>query len=214
MTVTAKPKILLLHGSGTNPTIFQIQSRRLTTLLSPHFDLFFLPGPIECPPGPGVLPYFEGAGPYLKWIPDSPTQENELYFISGLPYLIKHFEKNGPFVGVIGFSQGAKAGTYLVRHLEREERGVKFFVSVCGTAPFKGKGKGFVDVLKKLGRNKTKNMHFIGLEDPWRPESEAAVGLWEGGEDEERVRRVEGGHHMLIGKEENEFLREWILDCC
>lgn len=194
-----KPKILLLHGSGTNPLIFQIQSRKLAALLSPHFELIYLAGFHECAPGPGVLPYFEGAEPYFKWLSDSELAEEELHWTSGLERLVEQFVAQGPFVGVIGFSQGAKAGMYLTRRLENEGRAVSFFMSVCGTVPFQGvkygeKGEKYKESLDEGGIVKTESIHVIGIDDPWRTESETLVEFF--AERTRRVVRCKGGHQM------------------
>ncbi|KAK4178129.1 serine hydrolase FSH [Triangularia setosa] len=216
-----KPKILFLHGSGTNPLIFRIQSRTLLSLLSPHFELVFLPGFHECPPGPGVLPFFEGAEPYLKWLDDSTPHEEEVHWPE-LVRLVDEVEKQGPFVGVVGFSQGAKAGMELVRYLENREREMRFWVGVCGTAPFQGgqdkkREGGYRESLRLGTVNKTESFHVIGEGDPWRGESEALVGFFDGGGGDERkkkVRRVEGGHQMPLGKGVNREVVEWILGAC
>ncbi|KAK4464033.1 serine hydrolase FSH [Cladorrhinum samala] len=209
-----KPKVLLLHGSGTNPLIFQIQSRKLDALLSPHFELVYLTGFHECAAGPGVLPYFEGAEPYLKWLSDSEVSEEELHWTSGLDRLVNEFEAQGPFVGVIGFSQGAKAGMYLTRRLEQEGRAVSFFVSVCGTVPFQGikdgeKGEKYKQSLEKGGIVKTESIHVIGTDDPWRVESEALVDFF--AERTRRVVRCKGGHQMPVEDAVNKQLAAMML---
>lgn len=211
-----KPKILFLHGSGTNPLIFRIQSRNLLSLLSPHFEPVFLPGFHECAPGPGVLPFFEGAEPYLKWLDDSSPSEEEVCWAE-LDRLVAEIEKKGPFLGVVGFSQGAKAGMELVRELERRGREMRFWVGVCGTVPFQGGGDevregGWKESLG-LGRaERTESFHLIGGEDPWRGESERLVGFF--GETGRRVRRFEGGHQMPLDKGVNREVVEWILGVC
>ncbi|KAK4201950.1 putative serine hydrolase [Triangularia verruculosa] len=211
-----KPKILFLHGSGTNPLIFRIQSRALVSLLTPHFEVVFLPGFHECPAGPGVLPFFEGAEPYLKWLSDSTPQEEKVHW-SELERLVDEVERQGPFVGVVGFSQGAKAGMELVRYLENKGKEVRFWVGVCGTVPFQGGGseerkKGYRDSLG-LGRvSKTASFHLIGEDDPWRGESEALVGFFDDGT--RRVRRFNGGHQVPLNKGVNQELVDWALAAC
>ncbi|KAK0666527.1 putative serine hydrolase [Cercophora samala] len=199
-----KPKILFLHGSGTNPLIFRIQSRALLSLLTPHFEVVFLPGFHECDPGPGVLPFFQGAEPYLKWLDDSSPAEEKVDW-TGLDRLVSEVEKQGPFVGVVGFSQGAKAGMELVRFLEQRGREMRFWVGVCGTVPFQG-GK---------DEERTESFHLIGEEDPWRGESESLVGFFGDGEGAgKQVSRFKGGHQMPLDKGVNKEVAEWILGVC
>ncbi|KAK4155749.1 serine hydrolase FSH [Chaetomidium leptoderma] len=153
-----KPKILLLHGSGTNASIFGLQSRKLAALLQPHFDLVYLDAPTPCPPGPGVLPFFEGCEPYLTWMDDSGAVPEQAYWegeafeklVGEVRGLMALEEEEGGLVGVVGFSMGAKVGMEVVRRLEADDNieeggekgktggGVKVVVAVCGTVPFRG----------------------------------------------------------------------------
>ncbi len=172
-----RPKILCLHGSGTNAAIFAVQSRKLAALLAPHFDLVYVDAPLECGPGPGVLPFFEGAGPFRRWLFDerpgdlSPSADAagdernrgeggerervDLHPAESMDFLLATYRSKGPFVGVLAFSQGAKAGMLLLRRVQEERakpnarpagRGERvltlpdFMVAVCGTAPFQGVG--------------------------------------------------------------------------
>ncbi|KAK0737217.1 serine hydrolase-domain-containing protein [Apiosordaria backusii] len=187
-----KPKILFLHGSGTNPLIFRIQSRALVSLLTPHFEVVFLSGFHACPPGPGVLPFFEGADPYLKWLEDSTPQEEKVHWAE-LDRLVREAEEKGPFVGVVGFSQGAKAGMELGGKDTEREGGYKESLG-----------------LGKVAR--TESFHLIGEDDPWRGESEALVGFFDEGR--RRVRRFKGGHQMPLDKGVNQEVVEWILGVC
>jgi hypothetical protein len=62
------PRILCLHGGGVSGQIFRIQTARLRNALRDHFTFFFVDAPFPAEPGPGVLPFFEGCGPYYKWV--------------------------------------------------------------------------------------------------------------------------------------------------
>ncbi|KAI4232567.1 MAG: hypothetical protein L6R40_007353 [Gallowayella cf. fulva] len=141
MTVhTAIPKpdlpcLLCLHGGGTSAFIFSIQTRRLQRALAKHFRLVFVDGPFECPAGPGVLPFFEGMGPYRRWINEHGCDEDKVR-----PLLKQTMaEDGGNFVGVLGFSQGARLALGLLH--ERQEKRAEAFdefgfgVFICGTYP-------------------------------------------------------------------------------
>lgn len=100
------PTILCLHGGGTSSTIFNIQTIRLQRALSSNFSFIFLDAPFESPAGPGVLPVFEGCGPFYRWL--SLGGEG----LQTTRDLIKHTllepDKEGKkrnAVGVLGFSQ-------------------------------------------------------------------------------------------------------------
>ncbi|KAJ2989033.1 hypothetical protein NUW58_g3675 [Xylaria curta] len=123
------PKIFCMHGSGTSGQIFRIQAIRLARLLQPHFELVYVDGFIDTVPGPGVLPFFEGMEPYKRWLTDK-GGEDEIPWPE-LGRLVELFNSNGPFVGIIAFSQGAKAATHLLRWLE--ERGYQLdFAALFG----------------------------------------------------------------------------------
>ncbi|QRD06366.1 hypothetical protein JI435_307880, partial [Parastagonospora nodorum SN15] len=64
-----KPTLLAFHGSGSNATVHTVQLARLMRLLRPHFDVESLEAPFASPAGPGVLPFFDGCGPFYRWLP-------------------------------------------------------------------------------------------------------------------------------------------------
>lgn len=137
-----KPAILCLHGSGTNETIFKIQTIRIQRLVGNEFEFVFANGPFESGPGPGVLPSFEGCGPYFRWTEQrgaSETPEETRTLLSRLAK--EQILKDGRgFVGVLGFSQGAKLATGLL--LEEQfgkgihwGEGLRFGVICNGVSP-------------------------------------------------------------------------------
>ncbi|AEO68735.1 uncharacterized protein THITE_2054654 [Thermothielavioides terrestris NRRL 8126] len=232
-----KPILVFLHGAGTSASIFRLQSRRLAAQLSPHFDLVYLDAPHACPAGPGVLPFFEGCGPYLRWVDDEAPERERAYWAEGeggdVDRLVREVRGLGSsggsgrrrVVGVVGFSQGAKVGMEVVRRLEgmgrmgEEEEGngvdVKVVVAVCGTAPFQGGGdereKGFRGSLEK-GVVKAASVHLIGEDDPWRPESEKLVEFFD--EARRKVIVFEGGHQMPAAEWVNTQAVRVVLDAC
>lgn len=129
------PAILCLHGGGSNATVFKIQTRRLYWRLLSRFRFVFVQGPIEGEPGWGMLPTFESLTPFYRWVSwrfkvGSATVEqtpmDEVEVIDGI--ILKAMEENGgrdKFVGVMGFSQGARmaAGMLLRQQLEIKEYG-------------------------------------------------------------------------------------------
>ncbi|KAI4220884.1 MAG: hypothetical protein L6R36_007300 [Xanthoria steineri] len=129
------PCLLCLHGGGTSAHIFAIQVGRLQRALAKHFRFVFVDGPFICPPGPGVLPFFEGMGPYRRWINKDGCDEDKVR-----PLLKKKMaEDGGNFVGVLGFSQGARLALGLL-HEKQEQRAEAFNefgfgVFICGTYP-------------------------------------------------------------------------------
>lgn len=157
------PTILAFHGSGSNSTIHTIQLARLTRFLRPHFDLESLTGPIESAAGPGILPFFEGCGPYYRWLPPteavsaSVTRDasmTSLHMGGDVVSMIKGEvekvrAKGGKVVGVVGFSQGTRVVAGLLKgrqvqgELAKEGKGeglewladIRFGLSVCSSFP-------------------------------------------------------------------------------
>ncbi|KAM7206163.1 Serine hydrolase FSH [Naviculisporaceae sp. PSN 640] len=203
------PKILFLHGGGTNADIFRLQARKLVHLLGSRFDLVFPEGFLECGAGPDVLPMFEGCEPFRQWLHDSPSrpEPEALDWASGVDRLVKEvLQRQGSFVGVIGFSQGAKAAMHLLRFLEKREREggpmnpMLFSVMICGTVPLQGvkdprdaRAKKFEDCLA-LGKIETPSLHLIADDDPWRAESETLMEFFS--PRTRSVVRYKAGHHM------------------
>lgn len=151
MTTTAPedltlPRILCLHGGGVNAEVFRAQSRALIKAL-PTFRLVFADGPFYCGAGPGIVPVYEDCGPFrrwLRWLPehaeidDETATEEVLYSIE----TCKREDKGtGPWVGLLGFSQGAKlAASLLYDQQVRKENGCaetayKFAVLLAGRHP-------------------------------------------------------------------------------
>lgn len=129
------PCLLCLHGGGTSAYIFSIQTRRLQKALADRFRFVFVDGPFECPAGPGVIPFFEGMDPYRRWIDADGDDKGKVR-----PLLRKAMaEDGGNFVGILGFSQGARLALGLLH--EKQEKHPEAFnefgfgVFICGTYP-------------------------------------------------------------------------------
>lgn len=96
--------------------IFGFQARKLIRALRPHFRLVFFDAPFESAPGPGVLPVFEGAGPFYDWL--AKDQEGEERVRSLLQAKL-HEDDGAPVVGLMGFSQGTRIGSGLLHEQEQ-----------------------------------------------------------------------------------------------
>ncbi|KAL8948757.1 MAG: hypothetical protein Q9222_005082 [Ikaeria aurantiellina] len=142
-----RPCLLCLHGGGTSAYILSLQTRRLQRALSVHYRFVFVDAPFECDAGPGVLPFFEGLGPYRRWINADGEDEGRVR-----PLLHKTMmEDGGDFVGVLGFSQGARLAVGLLHEQQQPGKGggrpkgggggfrndfdFRFGVFICGTYP-------------------------------------------------------------------------------
>ena len=88
--------------------------RSFISALSPYFRLIFADGPFLCNPGPGMIPVYKDYGPYrrwLRWLPEHPAVDDEAA-VEELEYNMRSAmnsdEGDGEWVGLLGFSQGAK----------------------------------------------------------------------------------------------------------
>ncbi|KAJ4374410.1 hypothetical protein N0V86_007275 [Didymella sp. IMI 355093] len=156
--VTPKPTLLAFHGSGSNATIHTVQLARLNRVLKDHFTIEYLDAPFPSPAGPGILPFFDGCGPFARWLPPSEKVTIEIMKAgTSTRELSKEVERlvrdavnrittnGGRVVGLIGFSQGTKVVAGLLRGAQiRRELGARgedwldsfhFALSVCGSYP-------------------------------------------------------------------------------
>jgi len=149
-----KPTLLAFHGSGSNATIHTVQLARLNRVLKEHFTLEPLEAPFPSPAGPGVLPFFDGCGPFKRWL--APVEKVSIETMkegTSTGELSKEVEKlvreavqrvnsnGGRVVGLVGFSQGTKVVAGLLRGAQiRRQLGARgedwlgsfqFALSVC-----------------------------------------------------------------------------------
>ncbi|KAI1166052.1 serine hydrolase FSH [Nemania serpens] len=158
------PRILCLHGGGTNARIFRAQCRIVSRFLEPHFRLAFAEAPYLSSAGPDVVAVYASEGPFkrwLRWLPAHEKLEDEVAVRDIDNSLKKAMDDDdaqgadGPWVGLLGFSQGAKlAMSLLFRQQQRVSRraergnegkageagdgiydGWKFVVVLAGRAP-------------------------------------------------------------------------------
>lgn len=153
------PRILCLHGGGVNAEVFRMQARSIIRALGHRFRFVFADAPFFCEPGPGIVPVYQDFGPFrrwLRWLPDhaeteSEAAQDEIWW--QLKDAIDTDTLNGAtgeFVGLLGFSQGAKLSASLLfeqqyrnkikqegkSSKEDDERpNFKFAVLLAGRAP-------------------------------------------------------------------------------
>lgn len=216
------PRILCLHGGGTSELIFSFQTRKLINALKSDFRLVFVDGPLDSGPGPGVMPIFETAGPFHQWIATNEAEE-ELVRSTVQRELKK--EDGAPFVGVLGFSQGARIATGLLQEQENTQAVAPhlcFGVLINGTYPPLRLTSNPSTVLPRL---------IESAPGPWIPEHEACVHLpsvhVHGRSDDylERskllarcydpstatVLEFDNGHHLPISEEDNKKIAAEIV---
>ncbi|CAI7673676.1 unnamed protein product [Penicillium manginii] len=116
------PRILCLHGGGSNAAVFQSQCRRLIAQLKSEFRFVFAQAPFLSEAGPDVMSVYKEA----KRQDDAKGA-------------------TGAWVGLLGFSQGAKmCASILYRQQVRQEQlgrrsgdsEYDFGILIAGRAPF------------------------------------------------------------------------------
>lgn len=147
------PRILCLHGGGTNARIFRAQCRVLIRDL-PSFRLCFAEAPFAAEPGPDVTSVYKSWGPFRSWLPwrdgaghvDPQCSKTPQAILTALKQAIDYDNAqgaSGEWVAVLGFSQGAKvsASLMLAQQLSRgahsSELNVsfQFCILLAGRAP-------------------------------------------------------------------------------
>ncbi|KAF1986200.1 citrinin biosynthesis oxidoreductase CtnB [Aulographum hederae CBS 113979] len=145
------PRLLCLHGGGVTGEIFRLQSRTLLARLTSHFRLVFADGPFFCAAGPGILPVYADHGPYrrwLRWLPEHREIDAESAIDEIQWQLRDAMDEDdrqgatGPWVGLMGFSQGAKVSASLLFEQQtklskygKASTDWKFAVLMAGRAP-------------------------------------------------------------------------------
>lgn len=149
------PRILCLHGGGTNARIFRMQCRILERTLRPHFRLVYAEATLPARPGPDVTSVYKGYGPFKAWLrihPEDPIQD--AYDIvdkietslTAAQVADDYRGATGEWVGLLGFSQGAHlAASILATQQELRRQGgdhavwprYRFAVLLAGRGPLR-----------------------------------------------------------------------------
>ncbi|RDA85963.1 hypothetical protein CP532_0790 [Ophiocordyceps camponoti-leonardi (nom. inval.)] len=146
------PRILCLHGGGTNARIFATQCRSLVQLLKAEFRLVFAEAAFPSQAGPDVTVVYGEWKPFkrwMRWLPEHPAIEHDVAVGALDDSLREALRKDdlrgatGECVALLGFSQGAKmVASLLYRQQLRDEAGLppdslrfRFGVIMAGSAP-------------------------------------------------------------------------------
>ncbi|KAL2847839.1 serine hydrolase FSH [Aspergillus pseudoustus] len=126
------PRILCLHGGGANARIFQAQCRVLRKALKGTFRLCFADAPFPSEPGPDITSVYQDRGPFQRWLRfkrEHPALDADVAVAtidSALKTAMRADDDRGAtgeWVGLLGFSQGAKmAASLLFRQQVQDEK--------------------------------------------------------------------------------------------
>lgn len=147
------PRILCLHGGGTNKRIFRAQCRKLIAELEFDFRFVFAEASFPSPAGPDVLSAYREWGPFKAWLPWSPGYNTTVTtdVISRLEESLNEammgddaLGATGDWIALLGFSQGAKACASLLKYQERTKHQInnpmalphfRFGIIIAGRGP-------------------------------------------------------------------------------
>ncbi|PNY29980.1 Uncharacterized protein TCAP_00108 [Tolypocladium capitatum] len=138
-SVFDKPRILCLHGGGASAQIFQAQMRYISKYLQHHFRFVFVDAPWISDKHPALKPAFPHMNPcyrWARWLEEQPPLEeasaaNEVEV--ALMNAMADDEGTGEWVGLLGFSQGAKMAFSILQESQlraRENRMLKGYAGV------------------------------------------------------------------------------------
>ncbi|KAK3694498.1 serine hydrolase FSH [Podospora appendiculata] len=132
------PRILALHGGGTNAIIFKTQCRVLEPALNSHFRLVYVQAPFPSLPGPDVLSVYKEWGPFKAWLvsaslpaPQTAAEKSRVArdVVGKLNHAIATalsaddlLGATGPVVATLGFSQGAKLAASILMTEQTQRR--------------------------------------------------------------------------------------------
>ncbi|XWS44996.1 hypothetical protein CRYUN_Cryun15aG0097800 [Craigia yunnanensis] len=173
--IQRKPRILCLHGFRTSAEILKKVVLRWPAPVLDKLDLVFLDGPYPAQGKSDVEGIFDP--PYYEWFQTNQDFSEYTNFAECLAYIEDYMIKNGPFDGLLGFSQGAMLSAALPG-MQRDGVAlskvpqIKFLIIISGVkfggvkfANHKLTATAFSSPLE------CPSLHFIGDTDFLKPES-------------------------------------------
>lgn len=136
MVHQASPDILVRYinndgiGVGSNADVLFLQTRALRDKLSSSFRFVFANGPFFCEAGPGMLPAYGGAEPFRRWLRWSASHRvlKPQFHIETIRRCLEdamaeddEAGATGPWIGFLGFSQGARLSASLLYETQRRQ---------------------------------------------------------------------------------------------
>lgn len=174
-----------------------------------------------------MLPAFESCAPFYRWVSNrfqlgdgdvEVTPADEVAVVDEI--ILKAMEENGgrrSFVGVMGFSQGARlaAGMLLRQEMERRDRGYsdwgfRFGVVIGGPFPPIALRPDGVEVEDYGVMGQLPMVHAWGREDPVRFGAKDMVNACDG--KDSFVMDFAGGHHLPLTDPEAQELSDLIVN--
>ncbi|KAJ5473361.1 hypothetical protein N7475_002927 [Penicillium sp. IBT 31633x] len=144
------PRILCLHGGGTNARIFRMQCRVLERTLRSHFRLVYAEAPLPAKPGSDVTAAYKDHGPFKAWLrvhAHDPLLD-AYQIVDGIRDSIRSAQQaddkcgaTGDWVGLLGFSQGAHLAASILANQQMLHNGTdpvyQFAILLAGRGPLR-----------------------------------------------------------------------------
>lgn len=189
--MTTKPRILCLHGKGSNSDITVYQTLGLK--LSKRMQCVNLNAPHEVPSSyPGLEPFSKG--PWRSWADLSSANGGDQWEES-LQHIAKFVEENGPFDGVYGFSQGTAIITEFSHprvwrdKFKMNSPPWKFAILACGGASSQ------INIPKDSNSTiDIPSFHIFGKTDPHFDDSNKIAEYWDA---KQRLTHTHSGGHYI-----------------
>ncbi|KAF2150160.1 hypothetical protein K461DRAFT_281412 [Myriangium duriaei CBS 260.36] len=106
---------LCLHGLGTNSQILETQLASIRHELGDFHTFEYVEGCMPCPVAPAIAAFYPPDGKYFAYFSsDQPSS-----FVKALNDLEAYIDTEGPFDGVLGYSQGAQLVSSLLLRTHR-----------------------------------------------------------------------------------------------
>lgn len=114
-----KLRVLCLHGRRTSGKILSMQTAAIQYHTPMQYVFVDAPYPAEGPPDPGITMFYPGHA-YFEWFLRGDDDRRYIGLVESLNFLVTYLIENGPFDGILGFSQGASMVTRLA-HMQQSK---------------------------------------------------------------------------------------------
>uniref|UniRef100_A0A0D3GV66 EF-hand domain-containing protein n=1 Tax=Oryza barthii TaxID=65489 RepID=A0A0D3GV66_9ORYZ len=205
MELDKKFKVLCLHGFRTSGSFLKKQISKWNPSIFQQFDMVFPDGIFPA----GGKSEIEGIfpPPYFEWFQFNKDFTEYTNLDECISYLCAYMVKNGPFDGLLGFSQGATLSALLIGYQAQgkvlnDHPPIKFMVSIAGS---KFRDPSICNVAYK-DPIKVKSVHFIGEKDWLKVPSEELAAAFE---DPVIIRHPQGHTVPRLDEASVKQLSEW-----
>jgi len=159
-----KLRVLCLHGFRTSGSFLQKQIIRWDSSITEKLDMCFLDGPYPAQGKSEIEKIFPP--PYFEWFQFEKDFTEYTNLDKAFAFIVDYMEKNGPFDGLLGFSQGATLSAALVGYqrkglMLKNHPPVRFIISLSGS---KFRDPKMCEILYSPPI-KCPTVHFIGAKD-------------------------------------------------